>query len=755
MEARTDWAILDRLPDGILITDPNGGILFASRPAEVMFGYAPGALTGQPVEMLLADALGSRHRQHRAVYTASPRPRLMGEFSHLLGQRLDGTQFPVEVGLTPLDPGGRPHVLAIVRDISERVKVEAQLRLQGAALSAAAHAIVITDADGKFTWVNPAFEQLTGYSAAEAIGQTFDLLRSGRHSLTFYQNIWDTITAGRVWHGEITNRRRDGSHYVEEQTITPVRGPQGEISAFVSIKLDITERKRQEVARERELAELAVLHASALAGAGATDVDALIERAADVIAELFPDNFGVALVDEAAGVLRVHSYRGPHKSMKGAELPLDLGVVGRALTTGQVQRIDDVAQEADYIDLGLGMRSELCVPLHFGDRTIGVINAESMRPAAFSLADERVLVIFAGQLAAAIENIRLHAATVRDARRREIVYQASQAIGASLDPEHLYAAVHQAMTQLMPTEALILSLMDETGTQAEDVYTWDRGGRWPNAKYPIAGGLLGFLIATGKPLLENDFGEAAQKNTGAVAVGDPENTRSVLAVPLRVQGRTIGMLSAQSYQPNAYTPEDLALLELLAAQVVVALDNARLFREVQQLSRLDSLTGVYNRRHLFEVCQREFDRAKRYGRSLAVVMIDLDRFKIVNDTHGHAVGDQVLAAVAVRCQAHLRAIDLLGRYGGEEFTLLLPETDAALAQIAAERLRAEVSGSPIDTAQGPVTVTLSMGVAALDDACASLDQLFARADQALYAAKGAGRNRVALWGDPDHRDSQP
>src|SRR4029450_3430621 len=104
---------------------------------------------------------------------------------------------------------------------------------------------------------------------------------------------------------------------------------------------------------------------------------------------------------------------------------------------------------------------------------------------------------------------------------------------------------------------------------------------------------------------------------------------------------------------NAYTAEDQTLLEMLAAHAVVALDNARLFREVQQLSRVDALPGIYNRRHLFELCQREFDRAQRYGRSLSVVMIDLDRFKTVNDTHGHAAGDQVLAAVAARCQAHL------------------------------------------------------------------------------------------------------
>jgi two-component system cell cycle sensor histidine kinase/response regulator CckA len=163
--------------------------------------------------------------------------------------RKDGTVFPVELRTFLLrDAKGQPSGMwAIVRDITERKQVESRLRLQSAALDAAANAILITDRAGLIQWVNPAFCDLTGYTTAEAIGKNLrELVRSGQHDQAFYQNLWDTILAGQVWHGEIINRRKDGSLYPEEETITPVRNPQGEISHFIAIKQDVTSRKALE-----------------------------------------------------------------------------------------------------------------------------------------------------------------------------------------------------------------------------------------------------------------------------------------------------------------------------------------------------------------------------------------------------------------------------------------------------------------------------------------------------------------------------
>jgi diguanylate cyclase (GGDEF)-like protein len=177
----------------------------------------------------------------------------------------------------------------------------------------------------------------------------------------------------------------------------------------------------------------------------------------------------------------------------------------------------------------------------------------------------------------------------------------------------------------------------------------------------------------------------------------------------------------------------------LVAQAAIAYDRATLFARVQALAVADELTGIANRRHFFDVARRDVATSLRADRPLAAVMIDIDHFKAVNDTHGHATGDDVIRTVAERLTAELRSTDLLARYGGEEFSVLMVDTNDP--EGPAERLRAAVGGRPVATRSGPLDVTVSLGVARLapgDD----LESLLARADGALYEAKRAGRNRV-------------
>lgn len=175
----------------------------------------------------------------------------------------------------------------------------------------------------------------------------------------------------------------------------------------------------------------------------------------------------------------------------------------------------------------------------------------------------------------------------------------------------------------------------------------------------------------------------------------------------------------------------------------------RLLAEVQQMATTDWLTGLYNRRQFFRLGEDELERARRYRHPISVLMIDIDHFKAINDTHGHAVGDQVLCAIAKRMLAGLRRSDIAGRYGGEEFAMVLPETDAeAAARVVGERLRAAVAGLPVDTAEGGLTVTISVGVAAVRTGRETLLDALSRADAALYAAKRAGRNQVMSAPEP-------
>jgi diguanylate cyclase (GGDEF)-like protein len=170
-------------------------------------------------------------------------------------------------------------------------------------------------------------------------------------------------------------------------------------------------------------------------------------------------------------------------------------------------------------------------------------------------------------------------------------------------------------------------------------------------------------------------------------------------------------------------------------------------QEVDSLTQVDALTGLDTRGHFFEIAERDLERCRRYAHPLAIIMLDLDHFKVVNDTCGHATGDRVLQAVAGQIQVNVREADMAGRYGGEEFVVALPETDREAAQQVGERLRDFIESLRTDTTFGRLSVTVSVGIAATSAAeTATLDEVLARADKALLAAKQAGRNRVIVSG---------
>ncbi len=177
-------------------------------------------------------------------------------------------------------------------------------------------------------------------------------------------------------------------------------------------------------------------------------------------------------------------------------------------------------------------------------------------------------------------------------------------------------------------------------------------------------------------------------------------------------------------------------------------DRIKLYQEVQRLATQDPLTGCFNRRHFLNVAAKELQRTVRYGQNLSMLMLDIDHFKAFNDTYGHPTGDKALCELVRLCQSCLRATDVLGRYGGEEFIVLLPEINGEQAVQAGNRLRTRISDIEIETPSGKQSITVSVGAACYDrrrDPDLGIDELIQRADRALYAAKSDGRNCVRLW----------
>lgn len=220
--------------------------------------------------------------------------------------------------------------------------------------------------------------------------------------------------------------------------------------------------------------------------------------------------------------------------------------------------------------------------------------------------------------------------------------------------------------------------------------------------------------------------------------------KSYMGAPIIVQNEVIGVINLDSATPGFYAEWMVQRLRAFADHAAIAVNNARLYARVTELATFDTLTGLYNRRHFIDLTNHEIARSRRYQTPLSAVMFDLDHYKRVNDRYGHQMGDRVLVEIANLCRANLRSVDIACRYGGDEVTIILPDTNLEQAIQFAERLRGLISAIRIPAGEKMVRITASMGVAAFEPEFSSLEDLLANADRALYRAK-QGRNRIAVY----------
>lgn len=260
-------------------------------------------------------------------------------------------------------------------------------------------------------------------------------------------------------------------------------------------------------------------------------------------------------------------------------------------------------------------------------------------------------------------------------------------------------------------------------------------------------GVSGEVARTGMAIV---IGDVSQDERYLSYGGLVERVGSFVCVPARWRGEVIALLDFTRAETNAFSATEVALFSALGEVAAHAIGNARLFERVQRMSMTDELTEVSNRRYLEERLEMEFERAARFTQSLSVLFLDIDHFKLLNDREGHPAGDIILHDVAQILRNTVRKLDTVARYGGEELVVLLPKTDRSEAMVVAnkirERVQTEMAGRPAVAGQPSATLTVSIGVATYPADAADAATLLARSDQALYAAKNAGRNKVVAWG---------
>lgn len=531
---------------------------------------------------------------------------------------------------------------------------------------------------------------------------------------------------------------------------------QRENPVWLVILHDISQNKITEGELLHQAAGLRTVSEISLSIATSSHPQGLLQDVVNLTAERFHFNYVQIFVFEPqTNLLRLEAGSGdPGKILLESQfsIPLDSkqSIVAWAANARQAIIVNDVQQDDKFLANPYlpQTRSEMAVPIIYRDALLGVLDIQSNYMDHFREMDRHIQNTLAAQISVAIINARLFDDLNRRAREAEMLRQAGSIVASTLNQDEAIQRILNQLKQVVPYDSSSVQLRRESYLEIVGGNGFSDLEKIIGIRFPLNGASASAkILQTNSPIIISDV----QESYPDFRVPPHNHIHGWMGVPLIVQNEVLGVITLDSCTPGAFDQSQARLVQAFADQVAIALENARLFEDTRRLATMDPLTNIYNRRHFYELAHREFERSHRYHHPLSAIMFDLDHFKQVNDTYGHAAGDQVLQTIAETCQSKLRKSDIFGRYGGEEFIVIMPETDEQRAWNVAERLRRSVARTSIRINGGEISITISLGVATLskdllynDLPGDMLEKLIDNADQALYQAKQAGRNRVIV-----------
>ena len=701
-----------------------------------------------------------------------------------------GRVFPVEVNVTYLPFDGEEYAFAFVNDITERKNIEGQLRKLSSAVEQSPAAVVITDLQGKIEYVNPKFTQVTGYTAEEAVGQNPRILKSGVQPRAVYQELWETVLSGKEWRGELANRKKSGELYWESACIVPVKDPSGTVTHFLAIKEDITERKKVE--DQLRLVQFSLEHASdAVFWVNAQGGILYVNHAAcnslkrsreELLSLSVPDIDPLCPAGRWPEVWQqlktqgTVSFETQHRDKAGRDFPVEI--------------------HANYINID-GKECSFCFARDITERKRAqeeIRESGEMKNLVLDSVPEAVYGI----------DLEGNCTFCNPACLQLLGYEDA----GELYGKNMHSLMHHSRPDGTPYPVedccIYKAFRNGLGTHVDNEVLWRRDGSSFPAEcwsHPLHrdGKVIGTVVT---------FVNIAERRRAEEAVRESERRYRLLfernlagVFRTTIKGRILECNQAAALMFGYGSPEEVigtsiadvyrtisdrqVLLNKLSAEKCVtnheinyrrkngetawAMLNATIVsgdsgpdsviegtflditerktaeERVQSLAYFDALTGLPNRTLLRDRLSLALAGARRKKSKVALFFLDLDRFKNINDSLGHSVGDLLLKSVAERLKAWGREQDTIARLGGDEFLVVVNDVrDIADAAVAARRLMDGLTSEIV--VQGHcLSISCSLGISIYPEHGPDSETLIKNADAAMYTAKDRGRNNFQFF----------
>jgi len=423
------------------------------------------------------------------------------------------------------------------------------------------------------------------------------------------------------------------------------------------------------------------------------------------------------------------------------------GILGAVLTQGAAVSVAHLKPSyvLPYYRHACPVQSACAVPVFEHGTLRGVLVTDRSTPRGFHEDEQHLIEQAARHCARAIENERVFVQLERAKVEQGKLYRAAERLGTAINEQDVVDVGVRCAREIAAVDFAAFTAYDEHDDSHQIRAVSGQGSDGLLGKrFRRNTGLVSMALHNRHPLPYRGEYDAGQQLVFARGM-QPPDMPSLLVLPLVVHNEMLGTLVLGSYEAHVFSEAARSLLEVLASHLAVSLSNARMVRRLEEQATTDGLTGLLNKRAMLDAAEEKLRAAKRFGRQLSVLVVDIDLFKNVNDTYGHDVGDVVIKELAAVHERNKRDTDAVARFGGEEFVTICEETDAEGALLLAERIRAEFGKTVFHADGQSISCTCSVGIATYPEAGQSWKALFKAADEALYVSKRSGRDRATVY----------